>query len=327
VNTNREFHENMFVEFCRQEIRSGGPDPHMRMAEDLALRSKDPLWFVGVYTAPYVVSTAAAITGEYNRRRAVSYPESLVKWVTANWSHLPIRKERRVNGVGSAKLAEIVSKYGEWLYAGGVEKLEGMDFHAAFKALDPPHYGRYFKTKLYEVLRRTLESSGHKVRLPEMPDIVPKGGAHPRKALTFFWPDHQYKSDKPEDIEDANSKAEYLKTMLLDRGVEVDWFVLEVLLCNYRQAVNGGQYPGRAHDSEYGHYEIVKGRFPQAAADVLACRSRLFPHQYLGEVGGRWQGRRAELGKIMMAHGYVWNDSEYDYAGTTDLAAPARNSA
>lgn len=202
--------------------------------------------------------------------------------------------------------------------------MDGLSFHEAFKGLNPPHYGRYFKTKLYEVLRRTTIAINHPTGLPEMEDIVPRGGAHPRKALIHFYPGHKYKSDAKDDLEEANSLAGELKDRLQAAGVEgVDWFVLEVLLCNYRQAVNGGQYPGRAHDSELGHCTVVGKRFP-GAGKVLRNRSELFKPEYLGEVGKKWPGRRLELGKVMMLHGYVWSDELYDYVGTTDLKHPAK---
>lgn len=295
----------------------------MKMAEHLATKSSDPLWLAGCYTVPYVVSTMVAITNRWTRKAVLADEGKLKGWVNEHWEHLPIRKERRVNGMGPDKLADVMVGYASWLEEGNLERLHGLPFEEAFGGLNPPHYGRYFKMKLYEVLRRTLRRTKSRTVIPEMPDILPKDGAHPRKGLALMFHEHDYKSNKVEDLGQANELSGELKQDLEEAGITVDWFVTEVLLCNYRQAVNGGQYPGRAHDSELGHYHVVQRGFPEVGK-VLKCRADLFDGRYLGEVGDRWQGRRVEIGKVLMEYGYVWSDALYDYNATTDLARPVR---
>lgn len=319
----QQFHYRCFEEFTRYEIASGGPDPHLKMASALALEDEDPLWCAGCYTSSYVVATNYVITSRFSRRDVLKDPSKLKKFIVDNWEFLPIRKERRVNGTGPEKLAEIIYEYGKWLDAGGVDALEGLSYEETFKAVNPPHHGRYFKTKIYEVLRLTLDKMGG-FSLPEMEDIVPKGGAHPRKAFLNFFATHSHKSDKSEDLSEANRYASELKSHLFTKGLSVGWFTLEVLLCNYRQAVAGGQYPGRAHDSELGHCKTVAKKFNVSARRVLECRSEMFEPKFLGEVDDKWEGRRLELGKVMMKHGYVWTDTLYNYRSTTDLSSPEK---
>lgn len=319
-----ELHRRMFTLFSKYEIACGGPDPHMKMAERLALSSDDPLWVAGVYTAPYVVSTALAITDRWGRVEVLRREPEFTAWVEDNWGYLPIRKERRVNGMGPAKLAKVVVSYARWLEGKGLGRLKGMPFQEAFSSMDPPHYGRYFKMKLYEVLRRVLVATRAGVTLPAFEDILPRDGYHPRKGLRLLYPEHDYKSNRPEDLEEANTLSGELLRHFSKGNVKADWFTVEVLLCNYRQAVAGGQYPGRAHDSELGHSLVVGKGFPDIARRVKQCRATLFNPLCLGEVGNRWSGRRKELGKVMMEHGYVWSDLVYDYGETVDPSKPVR---
>lgn len=294
----------------------------MRMAESLALASEDPLWFCGCYTASYVVSTALAVTQQWSRGLALKNPVKFTSWVQENWSSLPIRKERRVNGTGAIKLAEIMLEWGKWIGdKDNLRRVTSTEYPQSFKELNPPHHGRYFKTKLYEVLRRTLLAMGEST-LPEMLDIIPKGGYHPRGGLRLIYPWHEHKDDSKTKLSEANKLSGRLLTLLQEEDLPVDWFIVEVLLCNYRQAVKGGQYPGRAHDSELGHYYVASQKF--SIDKIVEVREKLFPWQVLGEQKDRWQGRRVELGKVMTEYDYVWSDMLYDYTKTKQLQSPRR---
>lgn len=316
-----EKHLQNFIDFSRWEIATGGPDPHIKLAVHLASASDDPYWYAAGYTAPYVIATNHAVTTEFSRERAQKDPEALRNFVMNGWEYLPVRKERRVNGTGPAKLAEIYTGLAHWLNQGKLQDLVTMPYPESFAKLDPPHFGRYFKTKLYETIRLTQARLGEP-ELVEMADIVPKGGSHPRGGLRMIYPGHDHKSDKPYDLSQANELSGQLKLALEDQGLEASWFVVEVLLCNYRQAVKRGQYPGRAHDSELGHYYVTAQRYN--VGRVLAARRALFNKTVLGESGKRWNGRRIELGKAMTDYGYVWSDFLYDYNKTTELRNPVK---
>lgn len=317
------FHRRMFAEFCRLETATGGPDPHVRMAARLALDYGDPAWLAGCYTASYVVSTGLAVAGRWSREDALKDRGEVKDWIAENWRWLPIRKERRVNGVGPAKMAEILTGYARWLDSGGLESLRESPFGEAFAKLDPPHYGRYFRLKLYETLRLISEGMSWP-ELASMDCAVPRGGKYSRKGLALLFPGHDYESGKIDDLEEADRLVGGLRDELASRGVRVSWFAIEALLCNYRQAVDGGQYPGRALDSEFGHCLTVCQRFPSVKPRLLECRRELFPQECLGEFGDRWRGRRVELGKALMDYGYLWSDLRFCYHCTGgELARPA----
>lgn len=318
------WHRQMFSDFARWEVASGGPDPHMRLAVRLATDSDDPAWTAGCYVGPYIVSTGLAITDTWSRRDVLARPRGLEKWIGDHWGVLPIRKERKVNGVGPKKLAETLAGYARWLDDGGLERVGGAAWPDSLAAVDPPNFGRYFGMKLYETLRRTVAETGAGPEIPEMEDVVPSGGRYSRKGLALLYPEHDYRVNGKRACDEAVTLTTDLRDRLADEGVPVSWFVLEVLLCNYRQGVDGGQYPGRAHDSELGHLARVGPAFPAVPSRLLAARAELFPGRCLGEVGEKWAGRRLELGKVMTERGYVWSDLLYDYVSTSDLGRPAK---
>ena len=304
------WHRQMFYDFAIAEIASGGPDPHLRLTEVLARKTEDPAWFVGCYTAPYVVSTAEVIAAHWSRERVLNSPVMFSEWISKNWYRLPIRKERRVNGTGPVKLAEILFKYAQWLSEQSL--IWTTDFDEAYARISAvPHHGRYFGMKLYETLRRAVGG------LPEFPDIRPKQGSLARRGLALMFPEHNPKDDSSEGLEEANRLSDKLRETITG----MDWFTVEVLLCNYRQAFAGRQYPGRAHDSELGHAAIVQDSWSGLQLEMLSMRPKLFPKEHLGEIQG-WSDRRLELGKVMTDHNYVWSDMLFDYKRTKDLSQP-----
>jgi hypothetical protein len=137
----------------------------------------------------------------------------------------------------------------------------------------------------------------------------------------MIFPQHDPKDDSPAGLDEANRLSNELRAYRSD----MSWFTVEVLLCNYRQAVNGHQYPGRAHDSEMGHGRLVE----EYCRDSVQLETGLklweerkkFPREHLGELSG-WFGRRLELGQVMNEHNYVWSDLIYDYNATVDVADP-----
>jgi hypothetical protein len=312
VNVSRDanWHYEKFLDFARKEIASGGPDPHITMAAKLAESTSDPAWFVGCYTAPYVLATAEVINTRWSREKVIVNPNTFRWWVKSYWSSLPIRKERRVNGTGPEKLAEILISYAHWL--DNTRLLALGDFESVYDQVSTaPHHGRYFGMKLYETLRLAMGG------IPEMEDIRPKKGSLARRGLAFMFPHHDPKDDSLAGLRQANALSDGLRKTL-----GIGWFTVEVLLCNYRQAFAGKQYPGRAHDSELGHARHVMKGWP-GELDLMPLRSALFPHEHLGEKQG-WDNRRLELGKVMNEYDYVWSDLEFDYLKTKDFANPVR---
>ena len=116
--------------------------------------------------------------------------------------------------------------------------------------------GRYATIKTYEALQRVG------VVGPPFPDIRPHGGWSPREMLAKLHPDVEAALNGGNTAvlcQLANDRAEISKNDLeAELSDTVDWYTMEVVLCEYKQAWDGGQYPGRAHDSELGHISKVK---------------------------------------------------------------------
>ncbi len=124
----------------------------------------------------------------------------------------------------------------------------------------------------------------------------------------------------------ANDRAVISKKDLeAELSDTVDWYTMEVVLCEYKQAWDGGQYPGRAHDSELGHISKVEAQWPDVPFRSLEIRSNMFPHLALGELNG-WEGRRDGLGGCPSQHGYMWTDTLYEWTPEMDLSDPEKRS-
>lgn len=325
-----EQHLRGFTEFCRWERATGGSDPHMRVAE-LVARERFPddlllqAWFVGLYTACYNVPAAEIIVSLRETPRSVLEDVSGFEGDIRNyWEWLPMRRERKAAGFGRQKLADYIVGYAEFLERGGLAMLDDTaDFDECYSLLQSSikYNARYFTMKLYEVMHRTVGQP----KFP-MTDIRPKKGQYARRTLAFIYPEHDPYSDKPEALSEAYYMSLELRTHLAAMNADsLDWFTFEVMLCNYRQAADGRQYPGRALDSELGHY-MVAASCPGVKFYTLEKRAEVSPSVCLGEVQG-WGGRRKELGKCWPEYGYTWCDILYDYHATTDLANPVRRAA
>lgn len=298
-----------FLDFARYEVLCGGPDPHLKLAVHLAQDTPCPAWFIGLYTIPYNIPSAEVLFHHLPEPTTISELQA-----EELWSSIVVRKERRVNGFGPKKLAETINAYHDWILDRSNQPFKDFDeFRSSLK-----NYGRYFGMKLYEALRRAGE-----IDVPMFTDIQPKDGKLSRKGLTLIFPEHDYKAKDQFACLEANELANELVEMCNESEMfaeTIDWFTIEVLLCEYRQAVRGGQYPGRAHDSELDHYRTVSAKNPEVQFRMLEARRQLFPHWALGELQG-WEGRRP-LGTVMNQYGYVWSDKIYSYLRTTDFSQP-----
>jgi hypothetical protein len=307
---------SLFVDFARAALRCGEPDPHLRIANWLAARSPEPAWVLGLYTTVYNIPSAEVLLYHLPHPAPLSLEAAQLLW-----PKIIVRKERRVNGFGPAKLAQTVTAYHAWLRAVDLPHVAPFDnFPDQFEFLRSRwlNYGRYFAMKLYEALRRTELTN-----LRPFSDVRPEGGRLSRRSLTLIYPHHDPAANDVFSCLEANELGGHLLNELGVRGVTADWFTLEVLLCNFRQALAGQQYPGRGHDSELDHLRTVEALNPEVSFRTLEARAALFPAWALGELSG-WTGRR-KLGHVMGAHGYVWSDARYDYPATVafgDLARP-----
>lgn len=317
-----EFHRWAFPEFIRHELSVGGPDPHMKIVKWICDHSDwSPLekaWFVGCYVGPYNVPAAEVIFYRFDDPTDLY---DIEEWLKLWWSKLPVRRERRPVRAPH-KMAKHLRSYCAWLNNGALESLENArSFEESFSIVSQVYgNGRYATMKLYQALSMV-------VGVPKFPfvDIVPKGAWSPRLTLSWLYPEEAEAlngSDAARNLEIANVKARTTKEWLrYEQGIYLDWFNLEVMLCDYKQAYDGKQYPGRAHDSELEHGIKVSEGFSTPSLKLWQAREELFPYETLGELSG-WTSRRKELGEVMTKHKYVWSDLAYDYNKTTDLAFP-----
>ena len=160
-----------------------------------------------------------------------------------------------------------------------------------------------------------------------MPDIRPVDGWSPRLTLALLYPARAPRIDArrnfPRAIQETNTAAAEAKNRLRLNGFDLDWFRFEVMLCEYRQSVEGErQYPGRSIDSELKYLKVTEeywGRIPQAwqpehaiSSEIWQVRQNIHPIECLGEYNG-WDGPRDALGGFLNATGETWSDLLYEY--------------
>ncbi len=319
--TSSETHRRLLGQFIRLEQEVGGPDPHMTLAAELARGRtvEGKAWTAACYVGPYVIASTEAILHYWpDVSLVLSNPSGWRAWIDSEWDRIWLRRERRAINT-PRRFADHMLNVARFLDRELDRLVEVANPYTAWDRLSTiAGNGRYGTLKFYEILHR-LGIVG-----PAMPDIRPDGGRTPRQALAMIYPqaaDVLTGGNSQAHLVEANHWAALARSDLADDGVEdLDWYVLEVGLCEYRQAWKGGQYPGRAHDSELGHYNRIAPMWPEVSFRLLDLRRRLFPRRSLGELNG-WDGRR-DLGDCPSRFGYMWSDLLYDYASTTDLADP-----
>jgi len=326
-------HWAYFREFCRLELASGGPDPHLKLCAYAMRQEPDPLeraWMALCYVAPYEVSTGAVLWSTWPLRRRVEAP-GLGPWLQEHWRGLQIRRERRAARTPTKMLASLESaRY--WIvtdlpklqafqpesYAGPVEQVDAFDALWSSAKHGLQYFGRYALIKVLETLQQ-----GGVVDAPAY-DIRPDGGWSPRATLALLFPDHEAAlngSNSPDDLAVARAATDAtIVDLQAHTGRPVSYFETEVLLCNYKQAVER-KYPGRPQDTDLGYYHKVKEYWRAVPFPFLRYRHALFPAAVLGERQG-WTGPREELGETFQKFQYFWSDLLFDYAMTQDLAFP-----
>lgn len=317
-------HWKQFAEFARWERAVGGPDPHMGTAAHLVLTDPvhDRLWMAGCYVAVYNVPGALKLYERWGARISANDEPALVAWLRENWAGIPFRRERRAVRTPE-KLARFLISYANWMrerpwrwWRGGdkVEQYEQAwwDSGAALYG-----YGRYAALKLLEFMRRYCDAP------IELVGIRARGGWSPREGLMMLWPDvPMIGVNSPTGDRTAEDYAAFTMLRLAeDYGEELDWYMLQVLLCDYKQSWYGRQYPGRSLDSEIEHARKVMDHFGGDLRPFWEARQDLFPAVARGETRG-WSRVRGELGHVLRDHGYTWSDLRFDYRATADLAQP-----
>ncbi len=320
-----DFHWKAFVNFSKYELLAGGPDPHMRllgpMMRDLFEEGK--VWMIGCYMAGYNIPTAEILYNRFSPEYVRTDIEEVERWLRENWKGLYIRRERRP--VKSPKrLAQYLYSYAWWMEEEFEKLVKAKDFEEVWDGVGKIRYvGRYAQLKLCETLRRYTGVS------LELPDVRAKGGWSPRIGLSYLYPSQAEAlngNDSVFNLQLATGLGVRTQELLRASDINVDMFHVEVLLCDYKQAWHGRQYPGRSNDSELEHYHTVYSYWGDSYdTKMFKARQDIMPGWALGENCG-WDGVRKPLTTVLREHGYTWSDSKYDYNATTDFANPVRRS-
>lgn len=328
-------HWKFFAEFCTYELRAGGPDPHMKLVGQMSKNDEasaaETAWRGLCYCAVYNVPTAAVLWVHWPQERVLADgPTALEVWLRNHWKGIAFRRERK-----AVRRPDWLSKclYSAAEWASKLPEKRATEFGWFAKELDPSArfelayddacsvygFGRYIGQKYVEYGRRYLGWPA------QVQDIRPKGGWSPRASLALLFPQHATVlngGDGKEEVAVAIDCSLHAKNRLAQEfGVDVDWYLLQVLLCDYKQSVVGRrQFPGKSQDSEL-EYDNKLAPFWGKCEGMYRARRELFPHQVLGELNG-WNHVRKELGYVLHDYGYTWTDFHYDYNATTQLQTP-----
>lgn len=284
---------NLFADFCKAELATGGPDPQMPLIEELAKEEEDDqirVWLAGCYGAHHCVASAYAVWGSWDPISVINdYPE-FVKWLNNFWLNLPVRPEMRSHRMVE-KRATCLWDFAN--FALGQSWRNWTNYHDMWEGTiqNIRYYNRYMAIKMGEMLRRLV--------IPHivLRDMRAKGAWSPRRTLGMLWPEHTYRlndrdNNDSETIELVENIAARTRNRLMtDYNISVSFFQLQVLLCEFREATVGGYYPGASHDEEMDYMD--KAGYSFDMTPIYDARAKLFPHEYLGEKNN-WHGLRKE---------------------------------
>ncbi len=325
-----DHHWDFFAEFCYYEMAAGGPDPHMVLTGHMAKHERLPerVWRGLVYLTFYNVPTAVKCWTDWPWPSVIS-KGTIQPWVEENWAGLATRRERRCVRVitnmvkcleGAAWWAVDLSgkPWMDWDYKTPEERY----WEAYQDVLAIPFFGRYNGMKFVEYGMRYC---GFPL---ELPGIHPKGGWSPRSTLAFLFPKYINElmgDDRPEHLVLADSLADQAIGILnATYDIKMDRYLMQVLLCDYKQSFFKRQFPGRSLDSTLHYAAKIAPHWTRPPSEIWTARAEIFPHACLGEVGG-WDEVREDLPDVLRDHGYTWSDLLYDYKASRDnLAEPIK---
>lgn len=292
-------YQQIFVDFSRAELASGGPDPQVMLAgRAAAMRtpiSQERAILCGLFVAPYTCGSAAVLW----YLRECGYPsEHWAAYLAQEKDGFPIRRERRsVWGEDKVKLVRCVESWIDWC-TGPAWQVFDRPYDEVYASISKhcAYFGRYATMKVIE----TMWHAG--VIKNAQSSIVARDAKYPRKMLALMFPDWAGQLNSKANDDDTLVLANDLARQAAEWiGQPVTWFQLETLLCNSRQSIDG-KYAGRSHDRELAHWRRANGHFVERGIDLRTVfpfyrlRAELFPHEYLGERGQpQWWAARDQL--------------------------------
>jgi len=290
----------LFVDFCKAETSTGGPDPQMPTIAALARNSEavEKVWLAGCYGAHHCVPSGFAVWKTFRPDDIIKRPLDLEEWLEEHWKSLPVRPEMRSHRMVE-KRAECLHDFA--LYAVGETWRNKTDYDWVWRdSIDHvAYYNRYMAIKFLEMLRLMVTPG------LVLSDMRAKHAWSPRRTLAMLHPQFGHilgnkEDNSPGTLSLAETMAAETITKLQDYGVSISFFQLQVMLCEFREATVGGYYPGASLDEELDYIAIAQKDF--SFDEVFEVRRSLFPHQFLGEIGG-WNGLRKE--KFLVFKGSV----------------------
>lgn len=317
-------HWKGFTDYVALETATGGPDPHLKFLGHLIdeddVDDRERLWRILCYVGCYNTAGAQVV---WQRFPHAGGPPT-IKFVSEHWTGIPLRKERRPVR-SREKLTQYFTAAHGWVERYH-DRVRSMSYDELWDALDDDLFGvgRYIGMRFLEALRLHYGAEGR------MYDLRPRGGWGSKLTVTYLYPEFDEQLNRsPENSRNnatANAIGREIKDALEDDyGIALDWYTLETLLCNYRQALGKGKYPGAPHDSELEYAQKAVDYWNDGfdLAPMLRARAAMFPHRCLGELNG-WHGQRKELYGTRDLYGFFWSDLVYSYHHTVDIANPVR---
>lgn len=314
-----------FADFVAGETWAGGPSPNLKMVGALSRavphRTRvHETWLACCYAAIYNTSGASALYHCWPDPESAAAADDLEGWIAENRPGMPVHSNRRRTHGSPRKMAEGLRSLAEFAVAQKFETYGDYErLWAQVHEID--NVGRYFGIKLCGTLRELGLTRA------AQPDIRARGAKNGRRTLALLYPDDADRLDMKtggnsrRSVDLAETRALEVKQRLEEQhGLDVDWFELEALLCEFNQLVKGHRYPGSTSDGDAAALAKAEAHFREdtlISQYVWLARESVLPHELV---------RSSKDDALVVAyrdHGYVWSDALYDRSLTEDPASPA----
>lgn len=295
-------HWPLFRKFIRAEKAVGGPDcqftlmlEHARRHEPERMQDKyDVMWLIGCYGGHHCAMPAFEVWRNFTAQDVIQHPKELKKWLKEHWKALPVRREMRSHRMLEKRHQCLV----DFAYYAHSNRWNRGDFDYTWTDTQKQikYYGRYMSIKVLELMHRTIR--------PDMPsyDIRAAHAWSPRAALALLYPHHAVwmadrKRNDPQTVNRVEKYASEVYEHLHAHDINVSYFELQGLLCNYKEMLYGRFYPGAGHDEDIEYMREYARKFDDRP--WWKTRRTVFDRRYLGEING-WDGLRPEEGQRWM---------------------------